>query len=65
MDHHRNLGYPMAAWFLWSEYQFKAPSHRQLDSHPDRDRAYSHRTALAWSGVILQRQVLHKEVFLG
>lgn len=38
MDYHRNSGNLVAARLFRSEHKLKLPTHRQLDSHPDRSR---------------------------
>ena len=44
MDHHRNFGNPVAAWFFRSEHKSKIPAHRQLDSRSDRDCRHTRRS---------------------
>ena len=38
MDYHRNSGNLVAARLFRSELKLKLPTHRQLDSYPDRSR---------------------------
>lgn len=43
MDHHRNSCNLVAARLFRSEHKLELPTHRQLDSHPDRSRRDSRR----------------------
>lgn len=58
MDDRRNSSCPVATRLFRPEYKLQLPTHRELDSHSDRDRRLTYRIELSGSCKLLKQPAL-------